>query len=124
MDAKPGLAEFPVCKAYIVEDRVRVLSGLASVDAVVVFPEDTPTELIGALRPDVLVKGDEYAMEQIPGASLVMSYGGRVVRIPMKGGQSSTGTLRRMGDPRAETTNAGNRDRFVKDQSASPEAPR
>lgn len=123
-DDKIAQYKGPTRPVNIVEDRVRVLSGLASVDAVVVFPEDTPTELIGALRPDVLVKGDEYAMEQIPGASLVMSYGGRVVRIPMKGGQSSTGTLRRMGDPRAETTNAGNRDRFVKDQSASPEAPR
>ncbi len=100
-----------------VEDRVRVLAGLAAVDAVVIFGEDTPRETIERVVPDVLVKGDEYAATNIPGAAFVESRGGRVVRIPMMQGQSSTQTLRKMGDPRAETTTtATTRERFVADK--------
>lgn len=84
-------------------DRVRVLAALSAVDAVVVFDDDTPMELIGRVRPDVLVKGEEYTVEQIPGAALVQSWGGRVLRVPMHGGLSTSAALRRAGDPRAET---------------------
>jgi D-beta-D-heptose 7-phosphate kinase/D-beta-D-heptose 1-phosphate adenosyltransferase len=56
-----------------------VLAGLAFVDAVVLFADDTPLELIGRVRPDVLVKGADYRMDQVVGHELVQSYGGRVV---------------------------------------------
>ncbi len=98
-------------------DRVTVLSGLASVDAVIVFEEDTPSESITQVKPDVLVKGGEYAPDQIPGAKFVQSYGGRLLRVPMLDGQSSTQVLTRLGDPRAKVVSPGDRDRFVADRS-------
>lgn len=60
------------------ERRVRVLEGLASVDWVVPFSEDTPEELLAEIRPDVLVKGGDYALEDVVGADLVRGYGGDV----------------------------------------------
>lgn len=97
-------------------ERATVLCGLQAVDAVVVYPEDTPAALIELLRPDVLVKGDEYPIEQIPGAAFVQGYGGRVVRVPMRAGFSTTETLRRAGHPAAaRTTDAAARRRFVED---------
>lgn len=99
-------------------DRVHVLSGLASVDAVVVFEEDTPTELIEAVKPDVLAKGDEYSEDRIPGGAFVKRNGGTVVRIPMMAGKSTTATLAKSGDPRAVTRKSGDAERrFVKDVS-------
>lgn len=100
-----------------VDDRAVVLSGLASVDAVVVFEEDTPSECITQIRPDVLVKGGEYSPDQIPGASFVQSYGGRLVRVEMLDGRSSTQVLTRLGDPRAAIVPPVDRDRFIADRS-------
>jgi rfaE bifunctional protein nucleotidyltransferase chain/domain len=74
-------------------DRAYVLAGLASVDAVVLFDENTPYELIAALQPDVLAKGADYAPEAIVGAELVTARGGRVVRVPLEEGYSTTGLL-------------------------------
>lgn len=97
--------------------RAFVLSQLESVDAVIVFEQDTPIDVIDALRPDVLAKGDEYADTQIPGAALVKSYGGAVHRLPMAPGLSTTGVLRAMNDPRAETTSSQtHRARFIDDK--------
>ncbi len=76
--------------------RARVLAGLAAVDCVVLFDEDTPLALIEALRPDVLAKGADYAREAIVGADLVESRGGRVVRIPLVPDQSSTRLVERI----------------------------
>lgn len=76
--------------------RARVLAGLAAVDCVVLFDEDTPLALIEALRPDVLAKGADYAREAIVGADLVESRGGRVVRIPLVPDQSSTRLVERV----------------------------
>lgn len=99
------------------EDRVRVLAGLASVDAVCIFEEDTPVELIQELRPDVLVKGEEYTQENIPGAAFIKSYGGRIERVPMMPGRSTTATLERSNDPRATVSRpADAQERFVKDR--------
>jgi D-beta-D-heptose 7-phosphate kinase/D-beta-D-heptose 1-phosphate adenosyltransferase len=80
-------------------DRARVLAGLAAVDCVVLFDEDTPLQLIDALQPDVLVKGADYAREAIVGGDLVEARGGRVVRIPIVAGQSSTRLVERVRDP-------------------------
>lgn len=70
--------------------RARVLAALAAVDAVVVFDEATPLELMIALRPDVIVKGGDYVAEDIVGAREVRSWGGRVKIVPFVEGFSTT----------------------------------
>ena len=79
--------------------RAAVLAALEDVDAVVVFGEDTPKEIIERLRPDVLVKGADYAIEQVVGADFVMSYGGKVVLADLKAGHSTTSMIGRMRKP-------------------------
>lgn len=70
--------------------RARIMASLEFVDAVCIFEEDTPLELILAIRPDVLVKGDDYAIAQIVGAKEVLSWGGSVSTIPLVQGHSTT----------------------------------
>ncbi|MBX3387283.1 MAG: bifunctional heptose 7-phosphate kinase/heptose 1-phosphate adenyltransferase [Phycisphaeraceae bacterium] len=77
-------------------DRAELLGGLGCVDAVVIFDEDTPEDLIRAVRPDVLVKGGEYQNTVVPGATFVESTGGRVVLLPMIDGKSTTAVVQRM----------------------------
>jgi D-glycero-beta-D-manno-heptose 1-phosphate adenylyltransferase len=77
-------------------ERSYVLASLAMVDAVVLFEEDTPLELVRAVRPDVLVKGGDYREETIVGAPDVRSWGGDVVVIPLTPGQSTTGIIERL----------------------------
>ena len=74
-------------------DRAYVLGALSCVDAVVLFDEDTPARLIAALQPDVLVKGADYAPDEIVGADVVTARGGRVVRVPLEPGFSTTGLI-------------------------------
>ena len=74
-------------------DRCAVLAHLRPVGAVTMFGEPTPLETIGIVRPDVLVKGDEYAESEIVGAELVRSAGGDVVRVAMREGRSSTSII-------------------------------
>jgi D-beta-D-heptose 7-phosphate kinase/D-beta-D-heptose 1-phosphate adenosyltransferase len=76
--------------------RARMLDALAAVSAVTVFDEDTPLELIRELEPDVLVKGADYLREHIVGADLVEARGGRVVRVPLVPGQSTTTFVERL----------------------------
>jgi D-beta-D-heptose 7-phosphate kinase / D-beta-D-heptose 1-phosphate adenosyltransferase len=78
--------------------RATVMASLAPVDMVVLFAEDTPIELIQALRPDVLVKGADYTIDQVVGADLVQSWGGTVLLVELEAGHSTTGTIRRMTD--------------------------
>jgi D-beta-D-heptose 7-phosphate kinase/D-beta-D-heptose 1-phosphate adenosyltransferase len=75
------------------ESRALVLASLVMVDAVIVFHEDTPLELIQSLLPDVLVKGGDYTPEQIAGAEDVINNGGRVVINPLVEGLSTTGII-------------------------------
>lgn len=75
--------------------RARVLAGLAAVDCVVLFEEETPLQLIQALTPDVLVKGADYSRDRIVGADWIESRGGRVVRVPLVAGFSTTALLER-----------------------------
>lgn len=77
-------------------ERARVLAALAAVDCVVLFGEDTPLALIELLRPDVLVKGADYAREAIVGAAEVEGWGGRVVRVPLVAGKSTTDLVRKL----------------------------
>lgn len=76
--------------------RAAVLGSLAAIDAVVLFAEETPLDLIEALRPDVLVKGADYTVDQVVGADLVRSWGGEVVLAELTPGQSTTGTIAKM----------------------------
>jgi rfaE bifunctional protein nucleotidyltransferase chain/domain len=71
-------------------DRVRVLKALACVDAVAVFDEDTPERLLARLRPDVWVKGGDYAGADLPEAALLEEWGGQAVLLPYLDGRSST----------------------------------
>ena len=79
--------------------RARVLAGLAAVDCVVLFEEDTPLELIRALEPDLLVKGADYSRDRIVGADLVEARGGRVVRVPLVNGFSTSDLVERLRAP-------------------------
>ena len=76
--------------------RATVMASLAPVDMVVLFAEDTPLELIAELRPDVLVKGADYTIDQVVGADLVQSWGGKVTLVDLEQGHSTTGTIKRM----------------------------
>src|SRR5437899_2441197 len=76
--------------------RARLLAALACVDCVVQFDADTPLELIQRLRPDVLVKGADYARQEIVGADEVEGWGGRVVRVALVPGYSTTELVARL----------------------------
>jgi D-beta-D-heptose 7-phosphate kinase/D-beta-D-heptose 1-phosphate adenosyltransferase len=79
-------------------DRAYVLAALEAVDAVTVFDEDTPLELVLALRPDVIVKGGDYAPETIVGAREVRGWGGEVVVIPLTAGHSTSAIIEKLRD--------------------------
>ena len=83
-------------------DRAEVLAGLQAVDAVVIFNEDTPAELIAELIPDLLVKGADWGEGEIVGADTVKAHGGRVVRIPLLEGRSTSGLIRAIREPISE----------------------
>lgn len=76
--------------------RATVLAALRAVDAVVGFDDDTPLRLIEIVRPDVLVKGADYKPENIVGADVVLSYGGRVETAELTPGYSTTGLIEKM----------------------------
>jgi len=77
-------------------ERALVVAALATVDAVVVFEQDTPLELIRALTPDVLVKGGDYTEATVVGAEDVRARGGRVVIIPLTPGHSTTAIVEKL----------------------------
>ncbi len=76
--------------------RAAVLASIGNVDAVAIFGEDTPMRLIETIRPDVLVKGADYSLDQVVGGDLVTSYGGRVLLAELVQGQSTTGTIKKL----------------------------
>lgn len=75
------------------EERTEILEALACVDGVVVFDDDTPLALITAIQPDVLVKGADWAEDAIVGRDVVEARGGRVVRVPVELGHSTTAII-------------------------------
>lgn len=81
--------------------RALLLAALQGVDAVILFDEETPLELIRRVRPDVLVKGSDYTVETVVGADLVRQYGGRVHLARLVDGCSTTSLVRRMGADKA-----------------------
>jgi rfaE bifunctional protein nucleotidyltransferase chain/domain len=78
------------------DERAEVLAALACVDVVVVFDEDTPQELISKIQPDVLVKGADWAPDRIIGRDIVEARGGRVVRVPLADGYSTSEIIERI----------------------------
>ncbi len=79
--------------------RAIVMASLSPVDMVVLFDEDTPLEMIQALRPDVLIKGADYTVDQVVGGDLVQGWGGKVLLVDLREGHSTSGTIRRMATP-------------------------
>ena len=77
-------------------ERAEVLLSLSCVDAVVVFDEDTPHRLITTIQPDILVKGSDWGANDIVGRDVVEARGGRVVRIDLAEGYSTTELIRRV----------------------------
>ena len=77
-------------------ERAYVLAAFAAVDAVVVFDEDTPLELVRRLEPDVIVKGGDYSPSTIVGADVVRARGGEVIVIPLTPGQSTTSIIHKL----------------------------
>ena len=84
-------------RPVVAEDgRAAVLAALACVDLVILFAEDTPDRLIRDVRPDVLAKGGDWALDTIVGREFVESYGGRVERIRLREGLSTSGLIQRI----------------------------
>jgi rfaE bifunctional protein nucleotidyltransferase chain/domain len=77
-------------------ERAELIAALDCVDAVVVFNEDTPADIIGAVQPDILVKGADWAADQIVGRDTVEARGGRVERIAVEQGHSTTAIVDRI----------------------------
>jgi D-beta-D-heptose 7-phosphate kinase/D-beta-D-heptose 1-phosphate adenosyltransferase len=77
-------------------ERAEVLAALQAVDAVVIFDEDTPLEIVTALQPDVLVKGADWPADAIVGRDVVEARGGKVVRVAMAEGYSTSSILERL----------------------------
>ena len=84
-------------------ERAEVLLALGCVDAAVIFDEDTPREVIAVIQPDILVKGADWGADDIVGRDVVEARGGRVVRIPLTPGLSTTELIRRVRQQRAQT---------------------
>jgi D-beta-D-heptose 7-phosphate kinase/D-beta-D-heptose 1-phosphate adenosyltransferase len=78
------------------DDRAFIVSQLRSVDATVIFDEDTPYRLIGELLPDILVKGGDYKPEEVVGKDIVENNGGKLVLVPLTPGRSTTGILEKI----------------------------
>lgn len=95
--------ERPIVKE---RDRAEILSHVSSVDAVVVFDEDTPLEVIQSIRPQILVKGSDYSESTVVGAEEVKSWGGRVQLIPLVDGFSTTRTVQKISHASADSENA------------------
>jgi D-beta-D-heptose 7-phosphate kinase/D-beta-D-heptose 1-phosphate adenosyltransferase len=95
-DASVRRLKGPERPVRLAPERAYVLAAMESVDAVVLFEEDTPRELIVALEPDVLVKGGDYSVESVVGAAEVRARGGDVVIIPLTPGHSTTSIIEKL----------------------------
>lgn len=88
-----------------IEERAAILASLTCVDHITVFEDDTPVNLLMAIKPDILVKGNDYTKEQVVGGDVVVSYGGRVELVELVSGVSTTSIIDRI----IESRNAGNK---------------
>jgi D-beta-D-heptose 7-phosphate kinase/D-beta-D-heptose 1-phosphate adenosyltransferase len=78
------------------KDRARVLAALEAIDAVILFDEDTPLDLINAIHPDVIIKGSDYTEDQVVGGAEVKSWGGKVALIPIVPGRSTSSIIEKL----------------------------
>jgi D-beta-D-heptose 7-phosphate kinase/D-beta-D-heptose 1-phosphate adenosyltransferase len=90
------------------DERAEILAALASVDAVVIFDEDTPLAIVRGIQPDILVKGADWAPGTIVGADVVEARGGRVERVPLAEGYSTSRLVERI---KGESARSGKKDR-------------
>jgi D-beta-D-heptose 7-phosphate kinase/D-beta-D-heptose 1-phosphate adenosyltransferase len=95
-DASVSRLKGPTRPVVVENERARVMAALAAVDAVVLFEEDTPIELIRAVKPDVLVKGGDYSVETVVGHEVVIAAGGRVEIVPTVEGFSTTSLVKKL----------------------------
>ncbi len=95
-DASVRRLKGPTRPLVAAADRLALLEALRCVDLAVVFDEDTPLALIEAVRPDVLVKGGDWAVERIVGRESVEARGGRVLSVPLREGLSTTNLVERI----------------------------
>src|SRR6202012_2613849 len=95
-DASVSRLKGPTRPIVAERERARVMAALAAVDAVVLFDEDTPIELIRAIKPNVLVKGGDYSVETVVGHEDVLAHGGRVEIVPTVEGFSTTSIVRKL----------------------------
>jgi rfaE bifunctional protein nucleotidyltransferase chain/domain len=98
-DASVKANKGPSRPIYPCEERVEMLAALDLVDAILVFDDPTPVTVLEQLKPDVHVKGGDYANKPIPERATVEAYGGRVELIPLVPDRSTTSTLERMQKP-------------------------
>ena len=80
------------------DSRSLLLASLSIVDAVIIFAEETPLEIIKKIQPDVLVKGGDYSIDQVAGAKEIIAHGGRVIINPLKHGFSTTKIIQKIKD--------------------------
>ncbi|MEU8927112.1 D-glycero-beta-D-manno-heptose 1-phosphate adenylyltransferase [Kitasatospora sp. NPDC048545] len=95
-DESVGRLKGPERPVVSAADRAAVLRSLASVDGVVVFPENTPEDALERIRPDIYVKGGDYRIDDVPEAALVEGWGGRTVILPYLDGRSTTNMIDRI----------------------------
>lgn len=77
-------------------DRAEVLAGLKSVDYVILFDEDTPSELLAEIKPDIHVKGGDYDVNTLPEAKIIQQFGGKIKFLPFVQGKSTTGIINKI----------------------------
>lgn len=95
-DASVQVLKGPTRPVQNENDRAEILSSLKAVDHTVLFSEDTPIELIKLIKPDTLVKGGDWKIEQIVGWDFVQSYGGQVRSLQFVDGRSTTGIIKKL----------------------------
>ena len=78
------------------EDRAEVIAGLAAVDFIVLFNEQTAETIVAVIQPDIYVKGGDYRIDQLPEAAIVNQYGGKIIIIPEVPGRSSTNIIQKI----------------------------
>lgn len=78
------------------QDRARILAALSCIDRIAIFDDETPLRLIKAVKPHVLVKGADWSVSSIAGSREVLSWGGKVRRIPLLKGRSTSGILKKI----------------------------
>lgn len=94
-DASVRKLKGPTRPVQLEDDRAEILAALGCVDYTLLFSEDTPEKVIKAIKPDILVKGGDWKVDQIVGGTFVQSYGGKVLSLPFVEGRSTTNIIKK-----------------------------